>query len=486
MTGEGEHVQTDYLVIGAGAVAMAFVDALIEDPAVEVVMVDRRVAPGGHWLDAYPFVQLHQPSANYGVNSMPLGQDRVDRDGPNQGFRELAGGSEICGYFDGVLRHRLLPSGRVRFFPMSEYLGDRRFRSLLTGRTSEVTVRRRVVDATVLSSRVPATEPPPFEVAEDAHCVPIGELARVTDPPDGYVVIGAGKTAMDACTWLLEQGTHPDAITWIRPRDGWLMNRANFQPGVGAIGTFRGVVHELEAVAASDSVDEAYERLEQAEVMLRLDPSVRPTMAKGPTVSLAELEGLRRIEDVVRLGHVRRVERDQIVLDEGSIPTSPRHLHVHCAAPGLPRVPPRPVFADDSITLQAITRMHPTLSAAVTGYLETTDRSTREKNRLLPPNPYSDTPFDFLRAVILGLNTEVRWTAEPDLQAWLDDSRLNVVKDLATTADPDELRDLQGRFLTALSPALERLRAFRAVASPLEQELMFDPDAPEDGEPPSG
>ena len=70
-------METDYLVIGAGAVAMAFVDALIEDPEVDVIMVERRPAPGGHWLDAYPFVQLHQPSANYGVNSTPLGHDRV-------------------------------------------------------------------------------------------------------------------------------------------------------------------------------------------------------------------------------------------------------------------------------------------------------------------------------------------------------------------------------------------------------------------------
>ena len=469
-------METDYLVIGAGAVAMAFVDGLIEDPDVDVIMLDRRPGPGGHWLDTYPFVRLHQPSANYGVNSTALGHDRIDHDGPNQGFQELAGGNEICGYFDGVMRHRLLPSGRVRFFPTSEYLGDRRFRSLLTGRESEVAVRRRIVDATVLASRVPATEPPPFEVDDDARCLPVGELVRVTDPPAGFVIIGAGKTAMDACTWLLEQGTPPEAITWIRPRDGWLMNRANFQPGPGAIETLRGVVHELEAVATSDSVEEVYDRLEQAGVMLRLDPAVRPTMAKGPTLSLAELQGLRRIENVVRLGHVHRIEGDQIVLDEGVIPTSPRHLHVHCAAPGLPRVPPRPIFTDDAITLQCITRMNPTLSAALAGYLETTDRSTSEKNRLLPPNPYSDTPFDFLRAVIMGLHAEVRWAAEPDVQAWLDASRLNVVKDVASTDDHDELRDLQGRFLTAIFPALEKLRAFRAVAGPAEQELMFDPD----------
>ena len=119
--------------------------------------------------------------------------------------------------------------------------------------------------------------------------------------------------------------------------------------------------------------------------------------------------------------------------------------------------------------------MSPTLSAAVTGYVETTDRSISEKNRLIPPNPYSDTPFDFLRAVVMGLHAEVRWAAEPDVQAWLDGSRLNVVKGLGSTDDEPTLPDLQGRFLMAVFPALENLRGFRATASPREQELMFDP-----------
>jgi hypothetical protein len=469
----GATLETDYLVIGAGAVAMAFVDALIEDPDVDVIMVDRRPAPGGHWLDAYPFVKLHQPSANYGVNSTPLGRDRIDVDGPNRGFLELAGQAEICSYFDRVMRDRLLESGRVRFFPMTDYLGGRRFRSTLTARESDVVVRRRVVDATVLASRVPATEPPPFDVAEGARCVPVGELAGVTEPPAGVVIMGAGKTAMDACTWLLEQGTPPETVTWIRPRDGWLLNRVHFQPGTGAIDTLEGAVLELEAVAASGSVEEAYERLEQAGVMLRLDPSVRPTMGKGPTVSVAEVQGLRQIENVIRLGHVRRIERDQVVLDQGVIPTTPGHLHVHCAAPGLPRVLPRPIFTDDTITLQCITRQSPTLSAALTGFLETTDRSPAEKNRLLPPNPYSDTPFDFLRAVIMGMGTEAGWGAAPDLQAWMNDSRLNVVKDLASTDDRTRLQDLQGRFLTALFPALDKIQQFAATATPAEQELIF-------------
>ena len=102
---------------------VAFVDSLIEHSDADVVMVERRHRAGGHWLDTYPFVQLHQPSALYGVNSTVLGLDRIEPDGSDAGFYERASGTEICGYFDEIMRHRLIGSGRVRFFPMCDYLG---------------------------------------------------------------------------------------------------------------------------------------------------------------------------------------------------------------------------------------------------------------------------------------------------------------------------------------------------------------------------
>jgi hypothetical protein len=228
---------------------MGFVDALIEGSDADVVMLERRHRPGGHWLDAYPFVQLHQPSMNYGVNSTPLGSDRVEPDGRDTGFYERAGGTEVCGYYDEVMRHRLLASGRVRFFPMCDYLGDRRFRSRLTGEHTEVNVRRSVVDATYMASRVPATDAPSFEVADGARCVPVGELTTVRQAPAGYLIIGGGKTAMDAACWLLDRGASPGDITWIRPRDPWVLNRAYVQPGAGVVQTLEGVVLQLEAVA---------------------------------------------------------------------------------------------------------------------------------------------------------------------------------------------------------------------------------------------
>jgi NAD(P)H-dependent flavin oxidoreductase YrpB (nitropropane dioxygenase family) len=85
-------IETDYLVIGAGAVGLAFADTLIDETDAHVTIVDRHGKPGGHWNDAYSFVTLHQPSAFYGVNSMALGSGRKDARGLNQGLYELASG----------------------------------------------------------------------------------------------------------------------------------------------------------------------------------------------------------------------------------------------------------------------------------------------------------------------------------------------------------------------------------------------------------
>src|SRR5919206_2586902 len=114
-------IDTDYLVVGAGAMGMAFVDALIDHADVHVTLVDRRHAPGGHWNDAYPFVQLHQASLFYGVASTVLGTGAVQTSGPETGLQQRARQSEIRAYYDDILHRRFIASGRVTFLGASEY-----------------------------------------------------------------------------------------------------------------------------------------------------------------------------------------------------------------------------------------------------------------------------------------------------------------------------------------------------------------------------
>ena len=108
----------DYLVIGAGAMGMAFTDTLLSESDANVAIVDRHGRPGGPWNIAYPYVRLHQPSSFYGVNSVALGSDEKDAMGGNQGLYELASASEVCAYFERVMQRRFLPSGRVQYFPL--------------------------------------------------------------------------------------------------------------------------------------------------------------------------------------------------------------------------------------------------------------------------------------------------------------------------------------------------------------------------------
>src|SRR3954470_15350474 len=270
-------VKADYLVMGAGAAGMAFTDALLDHADVSVVMVDRRHSVGGHWLDAYPFVRLHQASVFYGVASTLLGEGRVQANGPEAGLHERATAPEVCAYYARVLRERMLGPGKVSFYPNCDYLGEGRFVSRLSGQRYEVRGRRRIVDARYLSPQIPATTPAPFGVANGAHVVPVNELARLGGAPSQYVIAGSGKTATDACIWLLDNGVDPGAICWVRPRDPWMLNRALVQPDPA---TFLGMVADtMQAAEGATSLDDLFLQLEDAGVMLRFDRSVTPTMA---------------------------------------------------------------------------------------------------------------------------------------------------------------------------------------------------------------
>ena len=163
---------TDYLVVGAGASGLAFADALVAEADVEVTVIDRRAAPGGHWVHAYPFVRLHTPSAYYGVNSLALGEDRIDQAGENAGYYERATGEEVCEYFAEAAA-RLAETGRVRVLTGHEHLGGgsdgEQVRDLSTGELHDVAVRRKVVDARYLEASIPATHAAPVSRWHRAH-----------------------------------------------------------------------------------------------------------------------------------------------------------------------------------------------------------------------------------------------------------------------------------------------------------------------------
>jgi len=447
-------VEADYLVVGAGAMGMAFTDALIDHADVRVALVDRRHSVSGHWLEAYPFVRLHQASAFYGVPSTLLGGGQLQQRGPEEGLQERASQADICAYYARML-DRMIESGKVEFFANSEYVGDRTVVSRISGERFEVPERCRVVDGRYLAPSIPAEKPPPFGVAGDARVLPVNDLARLEEAPSQYVVVGSGKTATDACIWLLSRGVDPDAICWVRPREPWMMNRAVVQPNPEI---FLGMAADtMQAGQEASSLEDLFLRLEDEGIMLRIDRSVMPTMAKAPTLAMWELDQLRTLENVVRRGHIETVDRGKLTFADGSVTVADDAVVVHCAADGLKYPPLVPVWQPGTITLQAIRAGFPCFGAALVGYVEATREDDDEKNRLCPPTPYGNSMAEWAKMNVLGTRAAMSFSAEPDIKEWSNGVALNPARIPPGHAGSPALDDALERLATYTRPGLARL-----------------------------
>ena len=453
-------IQADYLVVGAGAMGMAFVDTLIAQRDVRVVMVDRYHDPGGHWTLAYSFVRLHQPSTGYGVDSRRMGDDSLDATGWNAGLLELASVGEVCAYFDRVMQG-FLASGRVDYRPVTTYLGEGRFRADASGEVFEVASGCRIIDATYQNVTVPAMRAPPYTLADGVHCVAPNSLVTLIEWPEQFTVIGAGKTGIDTCLWLLRQGVAPDRITWIMPRDSWLIDRALTQPDPRFAESITTVLMgQLMAIQHATTMAEMFAQLEACGRLIRLDPNVQPSMYRCATVSQPELEQLRRIKHIVRLGRVERIEQDRLVLEQGEVAASGHRLYVDCSADGLGNRPVRPVFDGRAITLQSVRTCQQVFSAALIALVESTQADDAAKNALCVPIPHPDTAPDFLRTTIADARNERTWSRDLALSEWLAHSRLNWVRDVgpAMPQEPAARAEAIAMRLTVLDAMADKLQ----------------------------
>jgi hypothetical protein len=456
--------ETDYLIVGSGAVGMAFADILLTESDANIIIVDRFHKPGGHWNVAYPFVTLHQPSSFYGVSSRELSKGCIDQVGLNKGLNELASGAEVSAYFDDVMHEQFLPSGRVKYFPMCDYKGDGKFVSSLTGESHQVTVNKKTVDATYLNTNVPSTHTPNFTIATDIQFMPLNDLPKVTKPPAGYVIVGGGKTGIDAILWLLENNVNPDDIQWIMPRDAWLIDRKNTQPTeeffVDAIGA---QASQMEAIANSESIEDMFDRLEKAGVFLRIDTDVQPEMFHGATISQMELTELRKVKNIVRMGRVTNIESNQIVLEQGSIPTSTEHLHIDCSASALTNLTIKPVFEGDIITPQTVRSYQPVFSAAFIAHIELAYPEAA-KNKICNVVPLPNTLIDWLRLTAAFMMNQYIWSQDENLRKWLLENRLDGFSQLMRSVKEDdtEKQAIVKRLRANAQPAMNKLQEYLA------------------------
>ena len=455
--------ETDYLIVGAGAVGIAFADTLLdEDPDCHITLVDKHAKPGGHWNDAYGFVALHQPSSTYGVNSMSFPSEQIDTAGPNKGMHALASGTEVLAYFEKVMNLRLLTSGRVAYYRLSEFRGrdesgHARIQSILSGEETQIRVRRKLVDATFYQTSVPSTHKRNFVEDDGVEVVPPGDLPllwkRAPSLPEHYVVLGAGKTAMDTVIWLIQNGVKADSISWVRPRESWLWNREYVQPGED----FFEAVMELQtaiittAGEAKDSAD-LMRILGQKGYYLCIDPDVEPTMFHYAIISRGEIEVLRQVERVIRNGHVVRISRGALHFADSEVRVPEQSLFIDCTATAVPfsvrDEAQGPIFRGDTIVLQPLQVPLVVFSAAIAAYIEAHFDDDAACNALATPGPLTDSPATFAYAQMINLMNRGAWRNDPGLMAFLARSRLDLTT--GTIA----------RLIESGSPKLVALQAF--------------------------
>lgn len=401
--------ETDYLIIGAGAMGMAFADEIFtKRPKAKLTIVDRRAKAGGHWINAYPFVGLHQPAAFYGVNSLVLGNGTTD----------LSSKSEILAYYEKIMS-KFINSGRVDFLSEHNYLGDGRVADLKRpDNIMTYKIKKKLVDATYMKVKVPSTHKPKYEVAKEVPLIPINNLVDQTNKWEKFYIIGNGKTGMDAVLYLLDKGVSENNIYWICPNQAWFFSREDLQVGNVA----KVVLKQAKILKTTSNVDEFFLAIEEAAGIIRLDKNILPKKWRCATVSSQELEQLKSVKNLIQKGRVTRITHNEIILKEGTETYKGNALFVDCSANGLSRENEVPLFSKGKIILQPILFCQQVFSAAVIARMELTNLSDANKNKLVPI-PHPEFTEDWPSALALSIENLI--LLHRHIPLWMFRSRLN-------------------------------------------------------------
>ena len=293
--------------------------------------------------------------------------------------------------------------------------------------------------------------------------VPPNGLVDLGEPADRFTVIGAGKTGMDTCVWLLEAGVDPDRIRWLRGRDPWQYDRNFLQPLnlVGSVMRLR--ARWVETAAAAEDGRDFARRLEDAGVFVRIDPSTEPLAFRGATVSPREIDALRTIEHVVRARRVRSIGRTTVTTDAGEIPGGPREVYVDCTAAGVRPTVARPVFEPGRITIQYVSTGLIPWCAATIAVVESTGLDDEDKNRLCPPVVFSGDAADLMRFAYSAMQGQVARARDEVVGPWSAASRLNPAQAAREHIDDADVAESLAFTKEHTQAALENLERAAAV-----------------------
>jgi hypothetical protein len=176
-------------------------------------------------------------------------------------------------------------------------------------------------------------------------------------------------------------------------------------------------------------------------------------MYRCAILSRAELDTLRGIDDVVRMGHVQAVEPGRVTLEGGTLDVDGSALYIDCSADGFGRREPTSVFSADHISLQTVRTCQPAFSAAVIAHVEASYPDDNTRNRLCSPIPYPHEPADWLRMMLMFNRNQLQWFSDPEMMAWVDAARLNVLHHVTTNVS-ERAREKIISMLTSQLPAI--------------------------------
>lgn len=117
-----------------------------------------------------------------------------------------------------------------------------------------------------------------------------------------YVILGAGKTAMDSIVFLQRNmKVDPSNIAWVIPNDVWILSyEGNGNPWIWPKALME---HDLDA-------DRAAEALERKGSFVRIDKKIKPTQFRFPLIKREDLKLLQNIKTIIRRGRATAIRKD--------------------------------------------------------------------------------------------------------------------------------------------------------------------------------
>ena len=172
--------------------------------------------------------------------------------------------------------------------------------------------------------------------------------------------------------------------------------------------------------------------------MLRIDPTRKPSMFHFATISKGEVELLKTIKNVIRLGHVQSIEPHEMAMDQGHVALPDGTLCINCTASAVEQRPIAPIFQGNKVLLQLVRVPLPTFSAALTAYVEAHYDDDATKNRLCGTVPFPDSLDSYPRSIMANMMNQFHWSQDKVLRAWIRESRLDGFGKLIASADPSD------------------------------------------------